>query len=410
MDFNLSNIKWAEFVFENIFSICSTNSGIDKNKLNNSQGEIPYITRTDKNNAIDFFIGVQDEKYKIDNGNVITIGLDTQTVFYQPHSFYTGQNIQILSNSNLNYYTSLFLIPLIKIQMEKFNWGGNGATLTRLKRSKIILPTNSNNLPDYNFMEQFMQHKEREKLIKLTTYINTRIEQVKNFKQVEPLGKKKWGEFFIEDIFHINAGKRLTKADMIKGETPFIGASDSNNGITNFVSNTNSSLDSNVLGVNYNGSVVENFYHPYKAIFSDDVKRLELKEVEGNEFLYLFIKTMILKQKSKFQYAYKFNEARMLRQKLLFPIDKKGKIDYAYMENYIKKIEYEKLTKYIERKTTNALTAVWQNGGFSANFKFSSSIELLYKIELLCFDFRHFAKLQTVVRQLKKPNEHKTND
>ena len=44
----------------------------------------------------------------------------------------------------------------------------------------------------------------------------------------------------------------------------------------------------------------------------------------------------------------------MLRQKLLFPIDKKGKIDYDYMENYIKKIEYEKLTKYIERKTTNA--------------------------------------------------------
>jgi hypothetical protein len=63
---------------------------------------------------------------------------------------------------------------------------------------------------------------------------------------------------------------------------------------------------------------------------------------------------MILKQKSKFQYAYKFNESRMLRQKLLFPIDKKGKIDYDYMENYIKKIEYEKLTKYIERKTTNA--------------------------------------------------------
>ena len=34
------------------------------------------------------------------------------------------------------------------------------------------------------------------------------------------------------------------------------------NGITNFVSNSNDSLDSNVLGVNYNGSIVENFYHP----------------------------------------------------------------------------------------------------------------------------------------------------
>lgn len=172
----------------------------------------------------------------------------------------------------------------------------------------------------------------------------------KDFKEVEQLDKKEWGEFFIEDIFSIRAGKRLTKADMKKGSVPFIGASDSNNGITNFVSNTNASLDSNVLGVNYNGSVVENFYHPYKAIFSDDVKRLSLKEVEGNRSIYLFIKTAILKQKSKFQYAYKFNEARMLRQKILVPIDKNGQPDYDYMENYTKKLEYEKLTKYIEKR------------------------------------------------------------
>ena len=44
-----------------------------------------------------------------------------------------------------------------------------------------------------------------------------------------------------------------------------------------------------------------------------------------------------------------------------------------------------------------AITAVWQNGGFSAKFNGSSSIELLCKTEHLCFDFRHFAKLQTVV-------------
>jgi hypothetical protein len=41
-------------------------------------------------------------------------------------------------------------------------------------------------------------------------------------------------------------------------------------------------------------------------------------------------------------------------------------------------------------------TAVWQNGGFSAKFNGSSSIELLCKTEHLSFDFRHFAKLQTV--------------
>ncbi len=82
-----------------------------------------------------------------------------------------------------------------------------------------------------------------------------------------------WKEFFLDEICNINSGVRLTKANMNEGKTPFIGATDSNNGITNFVSNTNKSLDKNILGVNYNGNVVENFYHPYECIFSDDVKR-----------------------------------------------------------------------------------------------------------------------------------------
>lgn len=31
--------------------------------------------------------------------------------------------------------------------MEKFNWGGNGATLIRLRRSKLLLPTNKKTNP-----------------------------------------------------------------------------------------------------------------------------------------------------------------------------------------------------------------------------------------------------------------------
>lgn len=285
MNKNFKKIKWSEFVFEDVFTINSTRSGIDKNKLKITNGRLPYITRTDKNNAIDFFISDQDKKYGVDKGNVITVGLDTQTVFYQSHNFYTGQNIQIISSENLNFYNAQFLIPLIKMQLEKFNWGGNGATLTRLRRSKIILPSNKNNKPDFIFMESFMRKKEHEKLQKFKKFLSTRINKVECYREVLSLDQKEWAEFFIEDIFDIKPGKRLTKADMKKGALPFIGASDSNNGITNFVSNTNSSIDSNILGVNYNGSVVENFYHAYKAIFSDDVKRISLKEIEGNEFL-----------------------------------------------------------------------------------------------------------------------------
>lgn len=131
---------------------------------------------------------------------------------------------------------------------------------------------------------------------------------------------------------------------MKDGNIPFIGAIDSGNGITNFVSNTNTSLDKNVLGVNYNGSVVENFYHPYWSVFSDDVKRVSFKDSRGrNKYCYLFLKQMILKQREKYRYAYKFNGDRMARQKIMLPVDENDDIDYRIIERHIKAKEIEKI-------------------------------------------------------------------
>lgn len=145
-----------------------------------------------------------------------------------------------------------------------------------------------------------------------------------------------WKEFWLEDIVDIKSGVRLTKANQISGKQPFVGSTDGNNGVTNFVSNINNSLDSNLLGVNYNGSVVDNFYHPYECVFSDDVKRLHFKDkIARNKYCYLFIKQCILKQKNKYAYGYKFNASRMKRQKIVLPINTKGKVDYDFMKKYM---------------------------------------------------------------------------
>ena len=114
--------------------------------------------------------------------------------------------------------------------------------------------------------------------------------------------------------------------------------------MTAFVSNNNKSIDENVLGVNYNGSVVENFYHPYQAIFSDDVKRLNWKdEAMGNKYSYLFLKQMILSQKIKYAYGYKFNGERMKHQKIMLPVTEAGLPDYDYMKSYMLKQELEQI-------------------------------------------------------------------
>lgn len=134
---------------------------------------------------------------------------------------------------------------------------------------------------------------------------------------------------------------------MINGNLPFVGASDSNNGITAFVANQNSSLDKNVLGVNYNGSVVENFYHPYECLFSDDVKRLKIKSENADKYAYLFLKAVILQQKSKYQYGYKFNATRMSRQKIMLPENENGQPDWAYMSHYMQQIELRQIMRYL---------------------------------------------------------------
>ncbi|WP_035332572.1 restriction endonuclease subunit S [Dysgonomonas capnocytophagoides] len=339
----LKNKEWREFVLSSLFDIKSTSSSIDKSRLNNRDGSIPYITRTDKNNGIDIFVVTQDAKYELDPGNVITIGLDTQTVFFQATAFYTGQNIQILHSSNLNKYVAAFLIPLLKRLMEKFNWGGNGATLTRLKRSKVLLPINIIEEPDYEFMEAYMREKESALLEHYKKYAQTL--DIAVSKQIKPLSAKEWKEFFVEDIAEILSGKDIYEAERVKGCNPYITATASNNGIGYFVSNNNETCESNCLSVNRNGSVGYSFFHTYPALFSNDCRKLRLKH--SSKHIGQFIACQITAQKDKYGYGYKMGTGRLKRQKIMLPINEKEDPDFLYMEQYMKQVESKQLTKYL---------------------------------------------------------------
>ena len=348
MNLDLKNKEWKEFVFEQLFNIDSTSSGIDRNKLISKKGMIPYLTRSEKDNGLDSFICEQSDKYKTDDANVIAVGLDTQTVFYQPSRFYTGQNIQILKCNHLNKEISQFLIPLIKRQMEKFNLGGNGATLTRLRRSKLLLPINQKGEPDFEFMEAFMKQKEQAKFQEYNNYISERIKALKAFKTVRPIEKKEWAEFFISDVSEILSGRDIYASERIKGNAPYISATANNNGIGHFVGNDNPTKESGCLSVNRNGSVGYSFYHTYKALFGNDCRKLRPKN--PNKHVGIFISQQITRQKGKYGYGYKMGTARLKRQKIMLPVNDQNEPDYDYMENYMKQLEYKKLNEYLARK------------------------------------------------------------
>src|SRR3990167_7624678 len=82
-----------------------------------------------------------------------------------------------------------------------------------------------------------------------------------------------WRPFMLSALFEIRKGKRLTKANMTTGNTPFLGSIDNNNGVVCRIGES-PLHPGNTISVNYNGSVGEAFYQPIPFRCSDDVNVL----------------------------------------------------------------------------------------------------------------------------------------
>ena len=346
-NFKLSDREWKEFrigdLFDNFHGKRLTNA-------NRKTGNIPFLTASEINQGVSAFLKNEKlDKYK----DSITIDMFGH-VFFHNYECSGDDNIYFFISEKLSNTIKRFISQCMQNSCYRFSYGKQFRQKFADKLI-ILLPVSENGEPDFDFMENYIHELEQEKLSEYKAYAQKLVSEL-SYQDIESLENKEWKDFYINEIFLIKSGKRLTKRDMKMGNRPFIGASSINNGITNFVSNINSTLDKNVLGVNYNGSVGECFYHKYDCIFSDDVKRFHLKYESDNQKLFLFMKTLILFQKVIFTYGYKFNENRMLQQKIMLPITSDGKPDYIYMEQYTKNLMLRKYCEYLDYKFKKSQT------------------------------------------------------
>ena len=319
---NLNDKHWKVFRLEDIFE-CTKGVYLPTGTV--ISGTIPYITAKEGDNGVNDFIG----NSILFHGNRITIEKIRLSAYYQASPFYCSHDVSVIWNKYINKYNAHFIATMIMRNGSKYSYGRQ-AQLNVVKRESIMLPVTEYGEPDYQFMEEYAKELIEKKKAQYISYVKNII---KSFDTTINLNAVKWDSFIISEIFDIKPGKRLVAADSKEGRRPFIGALDNSNGVARFVSDDNVSKDKNVLGVNYNGNgIVICFYHPYECIFSDDVKRFHLKHYPDNEYVLLFMKALILKQKSKFGYLYKFNAERMAHTSIMMPVDAEGNPDYAFME------------------------------------------------------------------------------
>lgn len=348
----LSDREWKDFAVPYVFQ--NIQRGKRLKKADHISGIVPYVSSTANNNGVDAYIEATKGTRVFENCISLANSGSVGTAFYEPFAFVASDHVTSLERENTSQYVYLFLTAVLEQQKSNFDFNREINDL-RIKKMRIMLPVDENDEPDYQFMEDYMKELMVTKRKQYQEYVEQRLAElgIDDVKNIEvggynlDLESREWKEFFLEYIFSVGSGKRLTNADKIDGTRPFIGATDNMNGVTGFVDNENSSLDKNVLGVNYNGAPCIGFYHPYECVFTDDVKRLHLKNYEDNPYVLFFFKAIILQQKNKYCYGYKFNERRMLRQIIVVPVDDNNEPDYEFMEECGRKMMAKKYVQYL---------------------------------------------------------------
>lgn len=320
-------------------------------------GDLPFLGATEKNNGV---TGYTDKdtvyqwtktgektdattKNKLFGPNWIAVTNNGSVghAYFVPYQYTSSHDVTslYLPEREISPELGLFLVKMLERAGEPFSYARKWRPI-RLRKTPIYLPVTKNGSPDWTFMEEYVQVKSNQIN---NTYQLPRQHEITDFRNLDEV---EWDEYFIDEIIDVKSGVRLTKDEQEKGRIPFIGSSDNHNGVTEFISNTNSSTSSNILGVNYNGSVGYAFYHPYKATFSDDVKRLSFKNGKNNQYTLLFLKHIIERQAKKYAYGYKFNGQRMKRQIVKLPSKSdSGQPDFEFMEQYMKRMENQAIQK-----------------------------------------------------------------
>lgn len=344
---SLNSEKWQEFKIKDVFKSIEKSKTYHKKNLKEAENNgICYVTRTNLNNGLESI--VCKNKFKTNPKNTIVFGAENAKFFFQPFEYITGNSMCFIKNENFNKHVCLFVQMMLDFSIQNSGFGyGKGLTGARLGKRSILLPVKSKNLINWDFMSSFIVGQERRLLNKYKNYLKSRLNFIESSKN-ESLSSIKWKEFQVKDIFtDIQRGKRLKNEDHISGKMPYISSSANNNGLDDYVSNKqNVRIFFNCLTLANSGSVGICFYQPFEFVASDHVTKLE--NINFNRYVYLFLATILSRLSEKYSFNREINNKRLEKEKIMLPVDDNGDPDYDFMENYMKKIEYDKISKYLE--------------------------------------------------------------
>lgn len=331
--------EWKEFRIGDYFKV---EYGRFHAKDELGTGTVNYITTSGFNNGI-----TNTCEEATHQGNCITVASDGAmgASFYQEEAFTTSNIVSTLTplpHTPLNKYNALFLCAIIFGKRAEFGWLGFKMSVDRVRNLRVKLPTTPDGAPDWAYMESYMANLETKVAESLTML------QAAKDAEKKKVDTREWGEFKFGDLFDLHGIKQAKSQKLIPTVelsdgipcVPYIVQSQFNNMVGRYVDkqwlikNNEPPVEGNalVLGVTLNACS----YQPEEFGASQVITARSPCLNKNNGF---FIAAIVRKRIEQFDYKEKPSFEKYRALKIMLPIDKTGQPDWAYMEEYMRKVK-----------------------------------------------------------------------
>ena len=370
----LDAVEWGEFRLCELFEKIKIKALKYKAKdlPNEPTGDfvLPALTAGIQNQGLNNFVPRTNATIL---RNVISIsanGANTGATFYQKDEFTVLQDAYairwIYSEDKLTDRQYLYITACISsVIYGSYEWT-NKAGWERIKEKNIQLPL-KNNLPNLDFMENFVSELEARRTAELEAYLSAAglkdcTLTVAEEQALAELAQQQWKAFNLEELFgKATRGRRLKSADRISGILPFVTAGEADTGVSSFIGNEVHCFNANTVTIDMFGSAK---YRNYQYGADDHVAVVHTNKLDKMAVLFVTAAIHKAAYTGKFSYSRNFYAKDADELDIFLPV-KNGFPDYAFMQillSAVQKLVIKDVVEYADNKIAATQTVIQQNG------------------------------------------------
>lgn len=332
---------WKEFRIGDLFEACLSKDDIQPKDF--VEGKIPLVSSGKENNGIIAF--VEDKKARLWEANTLTIDMFGK-VFYQENPYFAVShgrvNILLPKISMTKGCLQFMGCAIEKVTLQKYAFN-EMCTGTKVLKDNIKLPAAPDGAPDWAYMESYMEKLETKVADSLTLL------QAAKDAEKKKVDTREWGEFHLYDIFSISMGNKFDRSKMCEVDEGinFVGRSALTNGVACAVTsvedrkgNTVQPYPAGDITIALGGSIGAAFVQDKEFYTSQNVCVLHTDDHSITERAKWFVAASITASCGNYE-AFTDELNRHIRTDFIIrlPVDKTGQPDWAYMEEYMRKVE-----------------------------------------------------------------------